>query len=230
MGTRGRPKAAEKVTEPTEPVVEPSESEQEKTVSATVEQPKSKQEFNLPLKKLAIGGVFGLGLALGLYLIITGYPSRQLIAVYFGAIMIAVGGIGIILTVRSGGVSSFSSKTRKAEASDKAGCIRCFNLYPKYYKQEFMAEKSVCPDARYFRFWDGKMRLVQKWETKTKQFVPVELPEVITYPAERAARIVGCEPLQRLKSIKYGWLEQIAPFAPVVALLIGFLALAVVLG
>ncbi len=51
----------------------------------------------------------------------------------------------------------------------------------------------------------------------------IKLSDDITYQPDRLARMIGCVPLKRLKSLKFSILENLAPFAPVIALLIGLI-------
>lgn len=95
--------------------------------------------------------------------------------------------------------------------------IECFNIYEHEIRGETMLKKSVCKDADIWEVGNKKM-LWQKRMDGDKDFSRVDLPDEVHYPPERAARMIGCEPLRKLKSLKFNWYEHLAPFAPVIAL------------
>lgn len=137
-----------------------------------------------------------------------------------------IGGIFAFKFWRSGGSLSVKSvKTGFTRQKKDPDSILCLNVYPTKIVGENMLKKSVHPDAKVWELGTRKY-LLQKVENR--QYLPLELPDEIAYPPERLARMMGCEPLRRLKSLKFKWYEQLAPFAPVIALVIGSILLIVV--
>lgn len=118
---------------------------------------------------------------------------------------------------------SIKSIIKKEKLDDSL--VLCLNVYGDRIVAETMLKKSVCPDADIWEIGAKKYLLQGYVDGK---WVKVELPGDIAYPPERLCRMMGCEPLRRLKSLKFKWYEQMAPFAPVAALLIGFLLYIVV--
>ena len=117
-------------------------------------------------------------------------------------------------------------KTALKKHKPDENLILCLNEYPEKLVGEYMLKTSVCKDADTWD-WGSKKYLFQIYDGKTyKRF---DLPDTIAYPPERLARMMGCEPLRRLKSLKFTWLERAAPFAPVVAILIGAFLFIIVL-
>lgn len=103
----------------------------------------------------------------------------------------------------------------------------CFNIYPEKIAVERMLKTSIHKNARLWQVGNKQCRF-QKYVGK--QYVPAYLPDDIAFPPERLARMMGCEPLKKLKSLKFSWLENLAPFAPVVAMLIAAILFIVVIG
>jgi len=194
-----------------------------------------KKRFKLPSKRTWLLIVSGVAAIAGVTEVILGYPSNLLL-VYTGILFAGGGGIVFLILLKGQG-SLFGERELAKAAQNKEGLIRCYNMYPKKMggdKEEYMEKDKVCPLADYWEYTNkNKMYLVQVFDGmdgEEKKFKPFTLPDEISYPPERYARIIGCEPLQRLKSLKFGWLEQLAPFAPVVALLIGLVLFAIVVG
>lgn len=102
----------------------------------------------------------------------------------------------------------------------------CLNYYKDKIAYEIMRKSDICKTAR---IWNiaGKNGLLQGFD---KKHFPILLPDDISYPPERLARMMGCPPLKKLKSLRFSLLEQLAPFAPVIALAIGALLFIIVLG
>lgn len=140
------------------------------------------------------------------------------------AIGAIIGGIVYIKARRSGrsiNLKNLKSPFKK-EDSDSAECL---NIYPDCIKVETMLKKSISSDADMWQFGTKKFYIQCYINGKYTGF---KLPDTISYPPERLARMMGCQPLRRLKSLKFGLLEQLAPFAPVVALGIGALLFIIV--
>jgi len=104
--------------------------------------------------------------------------------------------------------------------------ILCLNIYSDKIIGEHMLKASVCKDADIWEYGSKKYLLQINDKGSWKR---LDLPDVIAYPPERLARMMGCEPLRKLKSLKFTWYEKVAPFAPVVAILIGAFLFMVVL-
>lgn len=143
-------------------------------------------------------------------------------------ICIALVIIGIIWfrSWRSGSNINWSFWKREKKEKPDADSILCFNIYPDKYKVEKMLKKSVCKDAEIIKIGNTQY-VMQGWNGK--EFLAVHEPEDIIYQPERLARMMGCEPLRRLKSLKFSKWEQLAPFAPVAALLIAFFLFIIIL-
>jgi len=107
------------------------------------------------------------------------------------------------------------------------GTVLCFNIYPDCYKVETMLKESTSKKARRCNI-NGKKGIMQKYDNR--QYSPYIITDTVLYPADRAARMIGCKDLRELKSLKFSWFENIAPFAPVIALLIGVILFVIVLG
>lgn len=105
--------------------------------------------------------------------------------------------------------------------------VACFNDYPDCYKMEYMLKTSVAKGADLIKI-GAKQCYMQGWDGK--KFIAVHEPKDIVYPTERLARMMGCEPLKKLKSLKFSRWEQLAPFAPVAALLIGTFLFVIIVG
>jgi len=115
---------------------------------------------------------------------------------------------------------------KKPPSSD--GTILCLNIYPDRIVCERMVEKATAVNARLWSLNGKKMKLQMRKDKK--EFAPVFLPDKISYPPERMARMMGCLPLQQLKSLRFSLLEQLAPFAPVAALAIAAVLFIVIVG
>ncbi len=120
--------------------------------------------------------------------------------------------------------SNVKSGIKRQKPSDDM--VLCLNVYENKIVGEYMLKNSVCKDADIWEY-NSKKYLLQT--NKDNQWKRIDLPEDISYPPERLSRMMGCEPLRKLKSLKFTWYEKVAPFAPVVALLIGALLFIIVL-
>ena len=80
------------------------------------------------------------------------------------------------------------------------------------------------------RLWDisNKKGFIQG--VKDGESIPILLPDKISYLPEKLARMIGCLPLKRLKSLSYSLLENLAPFAPVIAIAIGAILFLIIVG
>jgi len=156
-----------------------------------------------------------------------------LILLIIGVVILAIIVIKRLISGQPLPFAGFSIK--KIKSNVKSGIKRqkpdedmvlCLNIYEDKIVGEYMLKKSVCLDAD---IWEvgSKKHLVQT--NKNNQWGHLDLPDDIVYPPERLARMMGCEPLRKLKSLKFTWFEKAAPFAPVVALLIGALLFIIVL-
>lgn len=140
-----------------------------------------------------------------------------------------IGGIFAIKHWKGGG--SFSFKFRKPSLKNikkppvDPNTVLCLNIYPDKIVGEYMLKSSVDATAN---IWEKGAKKYILQVHKDKKYQAVRLPDAVVYPPERLARMMGCEPLRKLKSLKFKWYEQLAPFAPVVALLIGFVLFVIV--
>lgn len=135
-------------------------------------------------------------------------------------LIIAVIIIGIIVINRWRSGSSMSLKGVKVNLKRQKtddNTVFCLNIYPNKIVGEYMLKTSVCKDADIWPI-GSKKPVLQGY--KDGHYIKISQPDDIAYPPERLARMMGCEPLRRLKSLKFKWYEQLAPFAPVVALAI----------
>lgn len=118
------------------------------------------------------------------------------------------------------------SKIKATVQKPNTNTILCLNIYEDKIVGEYMLKTSVCKDADIWEYGSKKYLLQLNDNGVWKR---LDLPDVIAYPPERLARMMGCEPLRKLKSLKFTWYEKVAPFAPVVAILIGALLFIIVL-
>lgn len=103
----------------------------------------------------------------------------------------------------------------------------CFNIYASYYKVETMLTKGLYQPVRTCEI-GNKPGIIQM--NILKEYKPYVLSDKIGWPAERAARMIGCKDLRKLKAMKFSLLEQLATFAPVAAIAIGVLLFIIVMG
>lgn len=146
-----------------------------------------------------------------------------LILAIIGAIILA---IILFKRWRSGGSMSLKgiSMDFKRQKNDK-NTVLCFNVYSDKIVGEYMLRKSVLKDADEWKL-GSKTYLYQGYDGKN--WLRIVQPDKVSYQPERLARMMGCEPLRRLKSLKFKWYEHLAPFAPVAALGIAALLLIMV--
>lgn len=183
--------------------------------------------------KVAVRVVLGALVLVGLVMVWIGYPERDLLVTYLGVAFAGLAGASLIMLLTQNSGLSFGTTNVKKAATVKGNLVRCLNIYDRRTsdsKVEYMEKEKTCPDADYWYYKnDGKWYLVQVWDKNDNKLVAFKLPTEITYRPDRYARILGCDPLRRLKSEKFGILEQIAPFAPVTAMVIGLIMMAVIL-
>jgi len=119
------------------------------------------------------------------------------------------------------------NKNTQGKENPDDNSIFCINIYPDKFVGEFMLKTAVAKDADIWEIGNKKALLQMRSD---KLYAKLSLPDDIIYPPERLARMIGCEPLRRLKGLKFKWYQHLAPFAPVVALLIVFLLWVVIKG
>ena len=110
------------------------------------------------------------------------------------------------------------------EKSEVAIGTPCFSIY----KNKMVVENIENVDSLYT--WDIINKPYVFQGCVDGVYSLIKLSDDITYQPDRLARMIGCMPLKRLKSLKFSILENLAPFAPVVALLIGLILYLVVAG
>lgn len=113
---------------------------------------------------------------------------------------------------------------RNEKPGDSENKVRCLNNYPDKYVLEYIDKDKVAADADSWEI-GGKECFFQNIINNVSS--RIELPTESKYPTERLARLMGCEPLRKLKSLKFGILDKLAPFAPVAA--IGILAILMIM-
>lgn len=113
---------------------------------------------------------------------------------------------------------------RKQKESDTSYCL---NVYENKIESTMMLNNSIAKGARKWHI-GGRFYYLQGH--KDKNYFPLLLPDTISYLPSTLARMMGCLPLQELKSLKFSILENLAPFAPVVALGIAAILFIIVLG
>lgn len=140
-------------------------------------------------------------------------------------IIIAVIVLGIIFIRRWRSGQSISltglhpknlKNTFKREKADESTEL-CFNIYPNKIVGEYMLRSAVVPDTDEWELGNKRYKMQGK---KGKDWLKVVVSDEVLYPAERLARMMGCMPLRKFKSFKFNWYEKLAPYAPVVALII----------
>lgn len=148
--------------------------------------------------------------------------------IFLAFIGLVIAGIVVFNRWRSGAPVSFNRESiKRGLTREKApdDTILCLNVYQDRIVGEYIPKDKVNSDA-------------DRWELGTKKYIlqqipdkepgQLELPDTIAYPPERLARMMGCEPLRKLKSLKFKWYEQLAPFAPVIAFVIAAILFIVV--
>lgn len=148
----------------------------------------------------------------------------------FGFIIFAVIIYLLIRILRGQGLPNFSWSPKNIKIKPgKLGddYVLCFNDYPDKIACEPMRKKDMDKDAHPWKI-GGKVYYYQGF--KKEKFAALSLPEDISYLPETLARMMGCEPLKKLKSLKFSWLESLAPFAPVVALIVAAILFLILVG
>lgn len=136
-----------------------------------------------------------------------------LMIVGIGVVIIAIMVINRLIHGEPVTVKSINMPGKKKDD----GTVLCLNIYPDKIVGETMLTKSIAPDADVWGLANKKYRLQG---IANKIYQKVVIPDTPRYPAERLARLPGCMPLRKFKASKRTWYQHLAPFAPVVALII----------
>lgn len=150
-------------------------------------------------------------------------------ALFFGVLP----GIGLFLfTWNSQG--GLVSPVKTKQVGPVKDMVLCLNFYPRQLggiKVENMAPGDVALDADEWDCENNRLKYkLQYWNVDQAKLVAFRLSDKVTYTPDMVARMIGCEPLQKLKAIQSGWIERLAPFAPVAALGIGAILFVIVMG
>lgn len=149
---------------------------------------------------------------------------------FFGIAVLAIIIYLLVRILRGKGLPklSWSLKSVKLK-TEKMGddYTLCFNVYPDKIACEPMRKKDVCKGAHLWKI-GNKDHYYQGF--KDNGFTALSLPKDISFLPETLARMMGCEPLKKLKSLKFSWLEHLAPFAPVVALVVAGILFLIIVG